>query len=140
MSSFTETIIWTYLQAFVLSIWVHILPVSPVLFSLFILIGLDTVLGLWASAKVGKAITSGRAWRIFSKTAVMTMVMVAADKFYGIAKEIWDFPVLSIVGLTFAIVELMSILENAGIILEKPLFKWLIEKLDSKNVNKPKGE
>lgn len=140
MSNFDETVLWTYLQMFAMSLWVHILPVSPVLFSLFVLIGLDTVLGVWASIKKGRAIVSGRAWRIFTKTCVITIVMVATEKFHGIAKNIWDFDAISIVALTFALVEFKSILENAQLILGQPLFKWMVHKLDSKNLNKPKGE
>ena len=139
MNTNFEDLFFLYGQAFILSVWAHILPVAPVLLSLFILIGLDTFLGIWASIKLGRKLISGRSWRIFTKIFVMTAVMVAADKFHGIAKNIWEFDAISLIGLTFAIVEIVSILENASVILEKPLFKWVVEKFDSKNINKPKG-
>lgn len=133
-------LLWLYGQAFVFSIWVHLVPIYPALLSLFILIGIDTVTGIWASLKTGRSFISGRAWRIFSKIFVMTLVMKAAYEFQSLGKGIWEFSAVSAVGLAFAVVELISILENAGLILGQPMFAWLIKKLDSKNINKPKGE
>lgn len=127
------------IAAFVLApVYAHLMPVQPVLISLGILIAVDTVLGMWASFKRGRAIVSGRFWRVFQKTAVMILVVVGMQAYENLSKGM--IPAVTLVSTAIAIAEALSILENAQVILGQPLFKFLMKKLDSKNIHKPKGE
>lgn len=127
-----------YCKAFVFAVYGYIAPVVPVLMSLFILIGIDTFLGIWASIKIKRPLISGRAWRIAVKLAVATTTILGMLAFEKISAGY--IPAVTLVATTLAIVEVVSILENAGLILGQPLFKYIIKKLDSKNIETTKGE
>lgn len=127
-----------YLKALAMAVWGFAAPVMPVIASLFILVFIDTFLGIWAAIKLKESLISGKGWRLITKLCIMSVTLVAMHNFELLSRNL--IPAVSLVATALAIVEAKSILENAGIILGQPLFKYLITKLDSKNIEKPKGE
>lgn len=116
----------------------YLMPVQPVLVSLGVIIFMDTILGIWAAKKSGEKIVSSRGWRVFQKICVMIVVIIGMHAYEDLSKGM--IPAVTMAATGFALFEVLSILENAQRILGVPLFKFLIKKLDSKNINKPKGE
>lgn len=94
-------------------------PISGIMFTVGLLILIDTIVGIWKARKLGEKITSRGFSKIISKMllyqgAIMTFFLV--DKFIlgDILSQIWTIPYLltKAVGLVLASVEIFSIDEN----------------------------
>lgn len=125
-----EFILWVY--ALMLSALTYITPIIPILLTVGLLIMVDTVLGVWASIKKQDRITSNRAGRTISKIFVYQTVLLTL---FVVEQHIWGewIAAVKIAAGAIAVVETISILENSGIILGEPVFKFLINKLGSKS-------
>lgn len=125
------------LYSFILSVVSLLAPVHPILLTVIILIIADTVLGIWASLKNGVVFTSARAGRVISKLLIYETVLCVL---YAVETNIIHvLPLVKLAASMIAVVETVSVLENAGLILGQPVFKFLIDKLGSINkVKQPK--
>lgn len=125
-----EYALWAY--ALVLSAVTYITPIIPMLLTVGLLISVDTVLGVWASLKKQERITSNRAGRVLTKFFIYQMTLVTL---FVVEQNIWGTWIAAarIAAGAIAVVEVISILENSGIILGQPVFKFLINKLGSKS-------
>ena len=125
-----EFVLWVF--ALMLSALTYVTPIVPILSTVGLLIAVDTVLGVWASIKKKERITSNRAGRTISKMFVYQMVLITL---FTVEQHIWGSWVaaVKIAAGAIAVVEVISILENSGIILGQSVFKFLINKLGSKS-------
>lgn len=125
-----DFLLWLY--AVSLSTFGALAPIYPILITVGVLIAVDTVLGVWASVKRKEAITSGRAGRVLTKFFVYQMVLVTL---FMVETNVWGswLPAVKIAAGAVCVVEVISLLENSGTILGKPVFKYLIDKLGSKS-------
>lgn len=125
-----EFLLWLY--ALSLSTLAVLAPIHPILITVGCLIAVDTVLGVWASKKRGERISSARAGRVVSKVFVYELVLIIL---FMVETNVWGkwLPAVQIAAGAICVVEVISLLENAGIILDKPVFKFLIDKLGSKS-------
>ena len=125
-----EFILWAY--ALMLSALTYVTPIIPILLTVCLLIIVDTILGVWSSIKRGHRITSNRAGRIITKMFVYQTVLLTL---FVVEQHIWGewIAAVKIAAGAIAVVETISILENSGIILGEPVFKFLINKLGSKS-------
>ncbi|AHZ84635.1 hypothetical protein Bb109J_c1945 [Bdellovibrio bacteriovorus] len=107
-------------------------PIVPLMVTVGGLILVDTLFGVWAAKKRGDALSSNGLSRLLTKMCVYQIVVVTLFFF---EKHITGdvLPVMKIAASMMSVVEVISILENAGIIIEKPVFRYLIEKLSSKS-------
>lgn len=132
MKDSTHTLLlWLY--GIILSVYAELQPIHSIIWTMVMLIIADTFLGLWASIKTKMPLTSARGGRLFSKMAVYVVVLAAL---FEAQKNIFGEEWISAVKLAagaMAVVECVSILENAGTIIGQPVFKFLIDKLSSKN-------
>jgi len=114
-------------------------PIHSLIVAVGVLVFGDAVLAVWAAIKTGKPVTSARLMDsvvkmfVYSATVVLTFV-VETYMLHGF------IPIVKMISCAIGFVEIVSILENAGLILGQPVFKVVINKLGSKNRNHPKGE
>lgn len=122
--------VWGY--ALLVGIYVQIAPIVPLMLTVGLLITVDTCFGIWAAIKRGEQFTSNGLSRLTVKMCVYQVTIITL---YFYEKHITgDFlPVMRIAATMLSVVEVISILENAGIILGKPVFRTLINKLSSKS-------
>lgn len=126
----TEIIFWFY--AMVIAALAQLAPIVPLMATVGLLIFVDTTFGIWAAIKRNEQITSKGLSRLIAK---MFVYQTTVCTFFYIETHIMaDFlPLTKLVATCIVLVESISVLENAGIILSKPIFKILIEKLSSKS-------
>ena len=125
-----EFVLWVY--AIALSAATYFTPIIPVILTVGLLIAVDTILGVWASIKKCDRITSNRASRVVSKMFIYQTVLITL---FVVEQHIWGvwIAAVKIAAGAIAVVEVISILENSGVILGQPVFKFLINKLGSKS-------
>lgn len=135
-----------FITAFVVvPLYAMFTPLAPVAAAIVVLIVTDTILGVWASKRRGVPISSSRGWRAVSKI-VMTFIVLFAmaalqsifEKAFPITRDVFSWVNMAALGIAY--LEGKSILENAHLIYGKAIFKILINKMDSQNVDKPKGD
>lgn len=118
--------------SFAVAVAAQLSPIIPLMMTVGGLIVVDTVFGIWAAKKRGVEFSSNGLSRLATKMCVYQIVVVTLFFF---EKHITGdlLPVMKIAASMLSVVEVISILENAGIIIEKPVFRFLIEKLSSKS-------
>jgi hypothetical protein len=94
-------------------------PIAGIMFTVGLLILIDTVIGIWKARKLGEKITSRGFSKIISKMllyqgAIMTFFLVDRFILGDILSQVWTIPHLltKAVGLVLASVEIFSIDEN----------------------------
>lgn len=113
-------------------------PIIPLMLTVGGLICVDTLFGIWAAKKRKEKFSSNGLSRLIAKMCVYQTVIVTL--FFYERHIVGDLlPVMKVATTTMSVVEVISILENAGIIIDKPVFRFLIDKLSSKS-NKFEGK
>jgi hypothetical protein len=94
-------------------------PIAGIMFTVGLLILIDTVIGIWKARKLGEKITSRGFSKIISKMllyqgTIMTFFLVDRFILGDILSQVWTIPHLltKVVGLVLASVEIFSIDEN----------------------------
>lgn len=94
-------------------------PIAGIMFTVGLLILIDTVIGIWKARKLGEKITSRGFSKIISKMllyqgTIMTFFLVDRFILGDILSQVWTIPHLltKAVGLVLASVEIFSIDEN----------------------------
>lgn len=120
------------MYSFFVAVLAQLAPIAPLMWTVGLLIAVDTVFGIWAASRRAERLTSNGLSRLITKMFVYQTVIITL---YFYEKHITgDFlPVMRIAATMLSVVEVISILENAGIILGKPVFRTLINKLSSKS-------
>lgn len=131
--------IYLFLYAIIVSAFTYLEPILPMVLSVYFLLFADTILGTWAAYKRGEKISSKGLTRMVAKIAVYSLVIFTL---FNIDKHILfnNLHSVKVAAMSLAIVEVVSLLENAGIILDKPVFKFLIDKLMSKSTKFPNNK
>ena len=107
-------------------------PIIPLMLTVGMLIVVDTVFGVWSAIKRKQRITSNGLSRLAVKLFVYQTIIVTL--FFFEQHIVGDLmPIMKTAATMLSVVEVISILENAGIIIEKPVFRYLIDKLSSKS-------
>lgn len=122
-----------YFVAYAVSIFVITEPIHPVLATLWLLVFVDTIFGTWAAKKRKDQIeisSGGR--RALVKVFVYTSLTVTTFFMEKYITSSWLY-LLKGITMACALVEIASILENAGIILDKPVFKFIIDKIHARS-------
>lgn len=114
-------------------------PIIPLMLTVGMLIVVDTIFGVCSAIKRKERITSNGLSRLAVKLFVYQTVIVTLFFFeQHIVGEL--MPVMKTAATMLSILEVISILENAEIIVEKPVFRFLIDKLSSKSNKFSKDE
>ncbi len=110
-------------------------PIHAVLIVVGVLISADFFTGILRSIKIGNDITSKALSRTVTKMLAYQLAVITA---FLLEKYLLDsaMPAAKIVASVIGITEFKSILENTEAITGKPVFKTLIEKLNSKESGK----
>jgi hypothetical protein len=94
-------------------------PIAGIMFTVGLLILIDTIVGIWKARKLGEKITSRGFSKIISKMllyqgTIMTFFLVDRFILGDILSQVWTIPHLltKVVGLVLASVEIFSIDEN----------------------------
>lgn len=131
MVNFKEKLaLWIY--ALGVAIVAQIAPIIPLMLSVGLLITVDTIFGVWAAHKKKQVISSSGFSRLITKMFVYQTVIVTLFFYEKHITGDW-IPLMKTAATMLSIVEVISILENSGIILDKPIFRFLINKLSSKS-------
>lgn len=122
----------SFLKYLAASLVAFLAPAHALIISVFVLVVVDLITGVWAAHKGGQSISSAGFRRTVTKLAVFELVVVCA---WLVEMYMLDnvFPVSKIVASVIGLVELTSILENSNKILGQDLFKTVIAKLGSDN-------
>lgn len=107
-------------------------PIHPVIITVGVLIFMDTFFGIWAAKKRGEKISSKRMGHSVVKMLVYQGVLITG---FLVETHMIDgaVPIVKLAALYIGMVEVKSLLENASTILERDIFKEIIEKLGSKS-------
>lgn len=110
-------------------------PIKAIVITVFILILVDLIFGIYAAHKRGEAITSAGIRRTVTKIFVyeITILLGFLTQKYLLVDVI---PIVNILASLIGVVELKSLLENGNDILGTNIFKSLINQLGSKNDDK----
>lgn len=122
------------IHAILLTILAILAPIHPIMFATTVLVGLDTITGIWAALKKKKKIRSAKLREVISKTIVYQTAIICSF----VVETYMHFdlvPVVKITAAAIGMVELLSVMENINIILDKNVFKMVIEKLGSSNLS-----
>lgn len=131
MNNFKEQfLLWTY--ALGVAVVAQIAPIIPLMLSVGLLITVDTVFGVWAAYKKKEVVSSSGFSRLIVKMFVYQTVIITLFFYEKHITGDW-IPLMKTAATMLSVVEVISILENSGIILDKPVFKYLITKLSSKS-------
>ena len=132
-----QAYLWLY--ALALSAFAYLEPIMPIVLAVYSLLIADTFLGVWAARKRGERLTSKGLTRMVAKMTVYSTVIFTL---FNIDKYILfdNLHSVKVAAMSLAIVEVVSLLENAGTIIEKPVFKFLIDKIMSKSTKYSKEE
>lgn len=107
-------------------------PIIPMLITVFILIVLDLITGIWAALKRSEKITSGGIRRTITKIFVYDIAILSGlliQKYL-----IYDsLPIIKLIGGIIASVEGLSIYENLNVIYGSNIFKKIINIFGSPN-------
>lgn len=126
------------IYAFFVAVISVLTPIIPLMLTVGGLIFVDTIFGVWAANKRKEPISSKGLSRLITKMLVYQIVIITL--FFYEKHIVGDMlPVMKTAATMLSVVEVISILENAGIIIDKPVFKFLIDKLSSKS-NKFEGK
>ena len=124
---FTMDSFKNYFFAFLYWLFIYFQPTYEFIMLVGFLVSIDTITGMYASAKEGIPITSKRFREMFPKFIVYGAAVLTAhvieQKFFP------DFPAMKIISGFIAYSELMSIDENIQRVTGVSLFKVLIKKL-----------
>jgi len=110
-------------------------PIHAVLIVVGVLISVDFFTGILRSLKIGNDITSKALSRTVTKMLAYQLAVITA---FLLEKYLLDsaMPAAKIVASVIGITEFKSILENTEVITGKPVFKTIIDKLNSKESGK----
>lgn len=108
-------------------------PIHALIVTTGFLIFSDTFLGVWAAMKRGEKISSGRLRDMVTKMLVYQTVIITG--FFVQTHMVPEIPFTKLAAAAIAFVEIKSLYENASVILGKPLFSEIIDRLGSKNRN-----
>lgn len=108
---------WFMLLAFVL-------PIKSVFISIYILLFIDFITGIWASVKQEQTITSKRMRDSINKIIAYTITVLGVLLLEQ--RLLQGFPLVSFIGCFVGIVEAYSICENLYKATELPIFKNLM--------------
>lgn len=123
------------LLAIGLAITAILAPIQPMLITVGCLILADLVTGLIRAFKLDERITSKALSRSVYKMLAYQMTVITA---FLLEKYLIDgaLPAAKLVASIIGITEFKSLLENTEAITGKPVFKTIIEKLNSKESGK----
>lgn len=132
MQDYFKTTLPIHLYALGVAAVAQIAPIFPLMLTVGLLIAVDTAFGVWAAFKRGEKLSSKGVSRLVTKMCVYQTVIVTLF-FYEkyITGDL--LPIMRTAATMLSVVEVISIMENAGIIIDKPVFKFLVEKLSSKS-------
>lgn len=121
-----------YLIPFLIACLTAIAPIHTAMIVVGLLIFGDMILGVWAAIKRGEVIRSARLRDTVTKmfvyhTALILGFLVEVHLVQG------DLPIAKLTASVIGIVEMKSVFENSSVILGKPLFQEILNKLGSKN-------
>lgn len=120
------------IYAFFVAVISVLAPIIPLMLTVAGLISVDTIFGICAAKKRNERFSSKGLSRLSVKMGVYQTVIVTL--FFYEKHIVGDLlPVMKTAATMLSVVEVISILENAGIIIDKPVFKFLIDKLSSKS-------
>lgn len=120
------------IYAFFVAVISVLAPIIPLMLTVAGLISVDTIFGIYAAKKRKEKFSSNGLSRLIAKMCVYQTVIVTL--FFYERHIVGDLlPVMKVATTTMSVVEVISILENAGIIIDKPVFRFLIDKLSSKS-------
>lgn len=124
--------IYLYIFAALVSLASMITPIVPLMLTVGLLIAVDTVFGVWSAMKRNEKVTSKGLSRLIAKMCVYQTVVVTL---FFIETHIMGslLPLVKLGAMGIVFVEILSVLENAGFIVGKPVFNFLIQKLSSKS-------
>lgn len=121
-----------YLIYILLSMYGYFAPVQPVLISLSVIIFIDLIMAIWAKIKIGKQGGWGKLLLTAARNmGVMVLIIVATFEYQKLSGNV--ISLISIAATAFALREIISIIQNAEIILGKSIFSVLLKKLGSIN-------
>lgn len=108
-------------------------PIHSILITAFALVVVDMITGIWAALKSGQKISSAKLRHTVSKLLIYQIAIITAwlvETYMHL-----DFiPAVKLVSAMIGLVELKSVIENCNIISGQNIFKMLIEKLGSANL------
>ncbi len=120
-----------WLALFVITVSSIVSPVLGLLVTVGFLVVVDCILGIWASLKQGQKFTKNKFTQTIAKMFVYHTVLVLG--FHVQHFMLFDFvPLTKVAATMIGLAEMISVYENASVILEKPVFKGLISMLASK--------
>lgn len=107
-------------------------PIQAIIVSVGFLIIADTITGIWAAIKRGEAIKSAAMRRTVSKFVIYQLAIISG---FVVQKFLLNdlVPIVNIIAGVIGMVELKSVLENAGSIVGQDIFKLILFKLGSQN-------
>ena len=107
-------------------------PIKTIVITVFVLIIVDLIFGIYAAHKRGESITSAGIRRTVTKIFVyeFTILIAFLCQKYLLMDTI---PIVNVLAGLIGLVEFKSLLENANDILGTDIFKTLIKQLGSKN-------
>ena len=117
-----------YLKALLLSILAVFIPIQPMLIAAFVLAATDLVLGVLASRKQGRPITSSGLKQTVAKIFLYeTAILMSYVAEHYLLNDL--MPITKLIAGFIGAVELKSGLENLDLINGSPVFASVIAKL-----------
>ena len=104
-------------------IWVWFLPAAPAVLGVFILVFIDTLLGIKASMVRGIPFSSRRLSQVVSKCITYFLGIFATHLMQKIFIDDLGFDIFKFAVFVFASIELLSIYENVSIIIGRDIIK-----------------
>ena len=112
---------------------IFLAPVKPIIFAIGFLVIVDLITGIWAAHKRNERIASNGIRRTITKTlAYMAAIICSHVMNIYFLQGIID-PVKVVSGL-IAVTEFQSLMENLSSILQKDLWKVILEKLQGQKI------